>query len=173
MGLTKEEAQQAIAEKIGPNPAAMDTDGDGVVSPEELDAGLKKAGASPEEAKKLAEEMDKDGDGKLSPEEIHEGTGGADLDKARGFEHPDAAEGITVPEFKARAKKAHGTPNDAFAAFDVEPKDGMISPGEFTAGAAALVPPVTPEEATKLFATLDKNGDGKVDPEEWSDAMGA
>merc|ERR1719160_1232998 len=145
----------------------MDEDGDGKVSAEELKKGLKKAGASDEEAEKFAKEMDKDGDGKVDADELHEGTGGADMDKERGYKHPGAAGdgaagagGITVPEFKDRAKKKYGSPQEAFDAFDTNPKDGKISPEELAAGGATLDPPVTPAEAAPLFKPIDENGDG-------------
>merc|ERR1719375_2405366 len=172
--LTEEEMKKEIAKKLGAGGAAaadaMDADGDGKVSADELKAGLKKAGASDEEAEEFAKEMDKDGDGKVSADELHEGTGGAEMDDVRGYKHPAAAGdggagagGITVPEFKDRAKNKHGTPKAAFDAFDTNPKDGKISPEEL----AALAPPVTPEEAAGLFKPIDKNGDGGIDPEEF------
>merc|ERR1719161_2779970 len=123
--------------------------------------------------------MDKDGDGKVSADELHEGTGGAAMDEARGYKHPAAAGdggagagGITVPEFKDRAKKKYGSPQEAFDAFDTNPKDGKISPEELAAGGATLEPPVSPEEAAPLFKPIDKNGDGGISPEEWFEALG-
>merc|ERR1719161_2169494 len=123
--------------------------------------------------------MDKDGDGKVSADELHEGTGGAAMDEARGYKHPAAAGdgdagagGITVPEFKDRAKKKYGSPQEAFDAFDTNPKDGKISPEELAAGGATLEPPVTPEEAKTLFKPIDENGDGGIDPEEFFKILG-
>merc|ERR1719487_427606 len=167
--MNSEDAKDALAKTFGADPLAMDANGDGKLSPEEVTAGLEKSGASPEEAAKLLKDMDKDGDGKVSPEEIHEGIGGAEMDEARGFSHPAAASeagAITVPEFKERAKTKYGTPQAAFDAFDTNPKDGKISPEELAAGGATLEPPVTPEVAAELFKTLDKNGDGSVEPRE-------
>lgn len=173
MGMTDEEVKKAIASKIGPNPKAMDTDGDGQISPEELNAGLEKAGASPKEAKKLAEAMDKDGDGKLSPEEIHEGTGGADMDEARGFEHPESQATVTLAEFKKRAKDTHGTPQAVVDAMDTDPKDGKISPEEFQAGCSQLKPPISGEDCQKLFPLVDVSPtDGSITPQELFAAIG-
>merc|ERR550537_1682888 len=114
--MTKDELKKEVAKELGAGGAAaadaMDADGDGKVSADELKEGLKKTGASEEEAEQFAKEMDKDGDGKVSADELHEGTGGAAMDEARGYKHPAAAGdggagagGITVPEFKERAKK--------------------------------------------------------------------
>merc|ERR1719160_128614 len=157
----------------------MDEDGDGKVSANELKKGLKKAGATDEEAEQFAKEMDKDGDGKVDADELHKGTGGDALDEARGYKHPSAAGdsaagagGITVPEFKDRATKKYKTPQEAFDAFDVNPKDGKISPEELAAGGATLEPPVTPEEAASLFKPMDENGDGGIDPEEFFKILG-
>merc|ERR1719161_1123047 len=123
--------------------------------------------------------MDKDGDGKVDADELHEGTGGADMDKERGYKHPAAAGddgagkgGITVPEFKERAKKKYGTPQAAFDAFDTNPKDEKISPEELAAGGATLEPPVTPEDAASLLKPMDENGDGGIDPEEFFKILG-
>merc|ERR1719281_985899 len=149
----------------------MDTDGDGVVSPEELTKGLEKAGASPEEAKELAKALDKDGDGKVSPDELHEGVGGDELDKMKGVDRPSGP-GITVPEFKERCKKKFGTPKEAFDGMDTNPKDGKLSCAELAAGGKVLTPAVSPEDANELCKAIDKNGDGAIDPEEWGDVMG-
>jgi len=181
--MSEKELQQAMAKNLGAGGAAaadaMDADGDGKVSADELKKGLKKAGATDEEAEQFAKEMDKDGDGKVDADELHKGTGGDALDEARGYKHPSAAGdsaagagGITVPEFKDRATKKYKTPQEAFDAFDVNPKDGKISPEELAAGGATLEPPVTPEEAKTLFKPIDENGDGGIDPEEFFKILG-
>merc|ERR1719265_1954118 len=53
----------------------MDADGDGKISPEEMEQGLKDQGVSPDEAKKMAKDLDKDGDGKVSDDEMYAATG--------------------------------------------------------------------------------------------------
>merc|ERR1719473_2417576 len=129
MGMDKDDLKHEVLGKMGGADAAakaMDADGDGVVSPEELEAGLEKAGASPEEAKELAKALDKDGDGKVSADELHEGTGGDEMDDIKGIERPSGP-GVTVPEFKERCKKKFGTPQEAFDAMDTNPKDGKLS----------------------------------------------
>jgi len=176
MSMSKKDLRHAVRDTLG-NPReaakAMDLDGDGKVSAKEMEAGLKKAGASPEEADKLLKEMDKDGDSMLTPEELQKGMG-----SERGFKHPAdtpsvaAAGGLTVPEFKERAKKTFGTPQKAWDAFDKAAKDGNISPEEFAAGCKTLDPPSSADEAAQLFKDLDTNGDGSVDPKEFFEVMG-
>merc|ERR1719269_269691 len=95
----------------------MDKDGDGVVSPEEMDEAaaevsnkadpkekmkeaMKKGFSSPKEAMK---KMDKDGDGKISPEEMKEGL---------------EAQGVTPEEADKMAKAAD------------KDGDGKVSPEE-------------------------------------------
>merc|ERR1719265_863044 len=143
---------------------AMDKDGDGKLSPEEEQEVLKASGAipadaTPEEAEKMLKEMDADGDGKVSPEELQKGVA--------------ERVPISIPEFKERAKKKHGTPQAVFDAFDTNPKDGKISPEEFAEACKALVPPVSPtKDAPELFKNIDKNGDGGISPEELFGLMG-
>eukprot|EP00746_Dinoflagellata_sp_MGD_P125763 gnl/MRDRNA2_/MRDRNA2_60607_c0_seq1.p1 gnl/MRDRNA2_/MRDRNA2_60607_c0~~gnl/MRDRNA2_/MRDRNA2_60607_c0_seq1.p1 ORF type:complete len:1252 (+),score=372.78 gnl/MRDRNA2_/MRDRNA2_60607_c0_seq1:149-3904(+) len=176
LAMTPEDVKKAVAKKFGADPLSLDTNKDGKVSPEEVAAGLEKSGASPKEAAKLVKDMDEDGDGKVSPEEIHKGLGGADLDEARGFSHPssvDATEAITLPEFMERAKTKHGTPQTAFDAFDLSPKDGKITPEEFASGCAKLKPPISADEAKPLFAKLDiKPADSVLSPEEFFGGIG-
>lgn len=175
MGMNKDDLRHAIFDKLGkPEDALkkMDTDGDGVVSPEEMKEGLKAAGLTPEEAEAMMKEMDTDGDGKLSPEEFLKGAGADVMDEHRGQSVKGPAGGVTVPEFRDRAKKKHGTPKDAFDAFDVAPKDGKISPEEFKEGCKHLEPPISEKDAVPLFAEIDTNGDKGIDPEEFYEAVG-
>eukprot|EP00746_Dinoflagellata_sp_MGD_P165407 gnl/MRDRNA2_/MRDRNA2_94657_c0_seq1.p1 gnl/MRDRNA2_/MRDRNA2_94657_c0~~gnl/MRDRNA2_/MRDRNA2_94657_c0_seq1.p1 ORF type:complete len:1522 (+),score=530.41 gnl/MRDRNA2_/MRDRNA2_94657_c0_seq1:147-4712(+) len=175
MGMNKDDLRHAIFDKLGkPEDALkkMDKDGDGVVSPEEMKEALKAAGLTPEEAEAMMKEMDKDGDGKLSPEEFLKGAGADVMDEHRGQGVKGPAGGVTVPEFKDRAKKKHGTSKAAFDAFDKAPKDGKISPEEFKEGCKQLEPPVSEKDAIPLFAELDKNGNKEIDPEEFYEAMG-
>merc|ERR1719160_1497441 len=121
--MNSEDAKDAIAETFGADPLAMDANGDGQLSPDEVTAGLEKAGASPEEAADLLKAMDFDGDGILSPKEIHYGIGNPDWDEARGFSEPvDTNSTVRIPEetpvsmkdFIKRVRQAYGTGSEAW-----------------------------------------------------------
>jgi len=142
----------------------FDKDGDGEVTPEEFAAGCAnlKPPVSPAQASPLFEKMDGDKSGGITPDEFYAEMGGEE-----GF-----AEGLTVPEFKRRAKDTFGSPKDAYAALDAD-GDGNVTPEEFAAGCAKLKPPVAPSQAPELFKKLDADGSGKMTPEEFYDTMGA
>merc|ERR1719487_243968 len=74
----KEKMKKAMKKKFkSPEEAmkTMDADGDGKISPEEMEQGLKDQGVSPDEAKKMVKDLDKDGDGKVSDDEMYAATG--------------------------------------------------------------------------------------------------
>lgn len=178
MKMTAEDAQRAIRETFGANPMAMDTNGDGQLSPDEVTAGLEKAGASPEEAAELLKAMDYDGDGILSPTEIHYGIGNPDWDEARGFSEPlDTNSTIRIPEespvsmkdFIQRVRQAYGTGKEAW---DHMAGTGAqsISQEQFKEKVADLG--IASGEADKLYKAMDANGDFTVDEAEWLDAIG-
>merc|ERR1719387_503904 len=115
---------------------------------------------SPEEAGPLFKKLDvAPTNGEISPKEFFDAIGGPEK------------YGITVPEFKARAKRKHGTPKKAFDAMDKD-GDGQISPEEFEEGCKNLDPPISKEEAAPLFNEIDKDSSGGIDPEEFYKAVG-
>merc|ERR1719316_1268215 len=143
----------------------MDTDGDGKISPEEMEKGLQDQGVRPAEAEKMVKDLDKDGDGKVSPEELYSATGGADeFTKSPGEEGyvppreaPEAS--VSIPEFVKRLGQAYKDGQDAWDKM-AGPGAKSISPEQFKKGVADLG--ISPGEADKLYKEMDANGDGKV-----------
>merc|ERR1719393_187211 len=152
----------------------MDADGDGKISPEEMEQGLKDQGVSPAEAKKMMKDLDKDGDGKVSPEEMYEATGPpGEFTKSPGEpgyvepkEPPETP--ISKEEMKNRMGQAFKNPRDAW---DKLAGKGAteVGPERFKEKIADLG--VGPGEAGKLFKEMDADGDGKVSEAELQEVM--
>jgi len=149
--------------------AALDADGDGKITPEELVAGAAKMKPpiSKEEALALVPQLDKNGDGAISADEFYDSVGSPEAFAPS----PGDADYVDVPEFKRRAKKSYGSPEDAFKEFDAN-GDGKLSPEEFAEGCKKLKPPIPPEAVPALFKEMDKNGDGSVDGPEFYASVG-
>jgi Ca2+-binding EF-hand superfamily protein len=136
---------------------AMDTNGDGKISPEEWKAACEKLGMTPEHAEAAWKLLDANGDGAITPEEFFAGTG------KDGFPFEFAIPSA-LPDFNRKAQKEFGTPQQAFEAMDTD-GDGKISREEWAAGCAKLG--MSPEDTEQAFKELDKNGDGFIEPEEF------
>jgi len=154
---------------------ALDKNGDGSLSPEELKAGLIDAGMTPELAEKAMKEFDTDGDGKCSSEEFYKVMGPPEAFTAspgeEGYVAPKVAEEakVPLPEVVDRLRKAFGSCKKSWEALAGPGAKSMTS-GQWTKKAADLGIP--PGEAQKRLAEMDKDGDGKLSECELCEAMG-
>merc|ERR1719324_1995946 len=154
---------------------AMDADGDGKISPEEMEQGLKDQGVSPAEAEKMAKELDKDGDGKVSPDEMYSATGPpgefAKSPGEPGYVAPKKAPEtpISKEEMKNRMGQAFKNGKDAWDKI-AGPGATEVGPERFKEKIADLG--VGPGEADKMFKEMDTDGDGKVSKEEFQNYVG-
>lgn len=115
-GSADAQAGDRMGARAAPDFAAIDTDGDGVISEAEFDALRSGALRSHLFAERMITEHDTDGDGMISAEEM-----------------AAAADGMRGPRGGDRAERA----TRMFAALDAD-SDGMLSPEEFAAGAARM-----------------------------------
>lgn len=152
--------------------AAMDKDGDGFLTREEMDAARAEMRAGFEArrgdpAERFAA-LDADGDGKVTLDEMKQvfekrmaerGKQGGFSERraeriAAHFQRADAdGDGVLTLEEIQAAKKHDGKGGDRFARLDTD-GDGRISGAEFLAG------------ADRMFERLDRNSDGKIEPGE-------
>jgi Ca2+-binding EF-hand superfamily protein len=138
---------------------------DGALTPEEFENGA--VALDPEvpseDADELFKEFDINGNGIVTPDEFYKVAGGKDQ---------FGPDGVTLPQFKKRAKAKFTDPADAFGMFDTDPKDGKLSPQEFIDGSKQLDPPVGALDASELFKKLDKDSNGNIDESEFNEPMG-
>merc|ERR1719463_758602 len=120
--VTVPEFKERAKNKHGTPQAAFDafdtSPKDGKISPQEFAAGVQslEPPVSPEAGAELFKALDKNGDGSVEPREWFESMGGC-ADCKESF-------GVSVPEFKERAKEMYGTPQAAYDAMDTDPQDG-------------------------------------------------
>jgi Ca2+-binding EF-hand superfamily protein len=154
---------------------ALDKNGDGSLSPEELKQGLISAGMRPDLAEKAMAEFDTDGDGKCSSEEFYKVMGAPEEFTAspgeKGYVEPIVAEEakVPLPEVVDRLRKAFGSCKGAWEAIAGKGATSM-TPEQWKKTAADLGIP--PGEAKKRFAEIDTDGDGKISEAELQEAMG-
>ncbi|XP_026380834.1 probable calcium-binding protein CML18 [Papaver somniferum] len=135
----------------------FDANGDGKISSTELSDVLKALGSetSPEELKQMMDEIDKDGDGFIDLKEFadfhHGTTDGSNINGA------NVADGIT--ELK-----------DAFDMYDKD-KNGLISATELHMVLKSLGESCTVHDCEKMIGSVDADGDGNVNFEEFKKMM--
>ncbi len=117
----------------------MDTNRNGRIEKDEVPKDLKPVFDT------MLERLDKDGNGAIERKELSRGGPGIGAIAMRYCER----KGIDVDAELAKLKKSQG---DAFDRFDDRPMP--------------LADVKDPKQARRLFATLDENGDGKIDPNE-------
>ncbi|KAL9226503.1 hypothetical protein vseg_002310 [Gypsophila vaccaria] len=130
--------------------AKFDENGDGLISAEELQRLLKSLGTptTAEEVAAMMTEMDNDGDGFVDLSEF------AAFHAASGGVH-----GVSTKELR-----------DAFGMFDKD-GNGRISARELHAVLKSLGEKCTVKDCTKMIQSVDVDGDGCVDFEEFKKMM--
>ena len=148
-----------------------DVNNDGVLSLEEFKTILKQLELDfkAEEEGKLLSHLDKNGDGKLDFEEFSSLVG---IDKKEQKETNDLA--MMVRKELKRVTKDTGKDSPAMAKMfkDADANsDGVLGLTEFKTVLKELGFDFEPEEEDKLLTHLDKNGDGQLSYEEFSNLM--
>lgn len=136
---------------------ALDTNGDGVVSQDEVDAALKNAGSNADTTKAFAA-IDTDGDGKLSKDELTAAVANKIAEHhGHGHHHrhggPSATDGAEM----------------LLSSFDTD-NDKSLSLAEV---AKALGTDATDSNLSSAFGSLDSNGDGSLSSDELTSAIQA
>lgn len=134
----------------------FDTNGDGKISVSELRSVFKALGVhrtSSEEIKEAVTEIDKDGDGAV---DLHEF---ADFHRAAAAPEGGAGRGS--------GKEV----SDAFEMYDRD-KDGLISAEELHEVMKGLGEKVSVQDCARMIGSVDVDGDGCVDFEEFKKMMG-
>merc|ERR1719324_1877292 len=149
-------AAEATSADAGDQKKALDTDGDGKVSADEMAEAAAAGKLPPKEVAK----MDLDGDGKLSPEELEKGAKDAET---------KAAAAAPKEKMKKAMKGKFKSPKEAMKTMDAD-GDGKISKEEMEKGLQDQG--ISPRDADKMVKDLDKDGDGKVSDEEMYAATG-
>lgn len=128
----------------------FDKDKNGVICAQELGTALRMLGLNPtmKEVQNMINEIDQNGDGMIDFDEFL-----AFL--KRSYKEPD--------EVKMELKKA-------FQVFDLN-KDGFISRAELQSVLTKMGEKLTEKEVDEMMEKADKNGDGKIDYEEYVDTM--
>ncbi|XP_077236072.1 calcium-binding EF-hand family protein [Tasmannia lanceolata] len=124
----------------------FDSNGDGKISGSELGDVLNALGSStsPEEIRKMMDEIDKDGDGFIDLKEF------ADFHRGSG--------------------DVSGELRDAFEMYDLD-KNGLISAKELHMVLRKLGEKCSIEECTRMICSVDSDGDGSVNFEEFKKMM--
>ncbi|CAE8617434.1 unnamed protein product [Polarella glacialis] len=137
--------------------ALLNNDGDTMISKEEFRKGLATVGVTPDVADQLFKRFDPDGSGQLDKEEFFayaaKGTGEMRRLIRNGLLEAD--EGVDAVL-------------EAFRAWDVD-GDGRIDPTELERVLVLLNPSFTKTDMTKMMKAIDKNKDGSIDYEEFTD----
>lgn len=128
----------------------FDKDKNGFISAQELGTALRMLGLNPtmKEVQNMINEIDQNGDGMIDFDEFL-----AFL--KRSYKKPD--------EVKMELKKA-------FQVFDLN-KDGFISRAELQSVLTKMGEKLTEKEVDEMMEKADKNGDGKIDYDEYVDTM--
>jgi len=120
----------------------FDTNGDGTLDAQEIAAMMKHIGKSPAEAKQLMDEIDENGDGVVSREELK------------------------TMYVMGKLTTSQDDVKKAFEMFDLD-GDGFVTHDEIEKICHGL----SPDVAKQLIADVDKNGDGRINFNEWLAAM--
>ncbi|KAI3871555.1 hypothetical protein MKX03_005738 [Papaver bracteatum] len=135
----------------------FDANGDGKISSTELSDVLKALGSetSPEELKQMMDEIDKDGDGFIDLKEF--------ADFHRGTTDGSNVNGANVADGIRELK-------DAFDMYDKD-KNGLISAAELHMVLKSLGETCTVHDCEKMIGSVDADGDGNVNFEEFKKMM--
>ncbi len=144
---SEEEQAKHITERAAREFARLDTDKDGMISPQEHEAGLKAR------AERMVEHREKRAERREQRAE-RRGDMPQEMRQAHGELRKLMREGMN---FEAYASFMQERATARFDALDAD-KDGKLTSAEFTAGIA--------DRAEKLFARMDTNDDGKVTRED-------
>jgi len=158
----REEAKQA-AENFG----SADADGDGKLSKDEFLKAAAEQGIPSDEAEELFKDLEKDGS--VSAEDFVAGGGFAGSDGSATPPPVDVPD-ITMEEVAKRVHAAFGTTGEAWEDIAGAKEANHMTPGHWAAVSEQLG--LLPEQAEKIYAEMDTNGDGKVDFAEFQAAMG-
>lgn len=128
----------------------FDKDKNGVISSQEMGTALRMLGLNPtmKEVQNMINEIDQNGDGMVDFDDFL-------TFLRRSYKKPD--------EVKTELKKA-------FQVFDMN-KDGFISREELHSVLTKMGEQLTEEEVDEMMEEADKNGDGKIDYEEYVETM--
>jgi Ca2+-binding EF-hand superfamily protein len=158
----REEAK-AAAEAFGD----ADADGDGKLSKEEFMKAAAEQGIPADEAEELFKELEKDGS--VSAEDFVAG-GGFAGGEGSATPPPVDVPDVSMEELAKRVHAAFGTTGEAWEDIAGAKEANHMTPEQFAKVADQLG--LLPEQAEKLYAEMDTNGDGKVDFAEFQTAMG-
>ncbi|HVY90426.1 MAG TPA: EF-hand domain-containing protein [Hyphomonadaceae bacterium] len=140
--------------------SGLDTDGDGKVSAEEINAAFQQAGLSTDKVDDAVKALDTDGDGKLSSDELSKAVE-SDMKAHHGHHHHHAHGGGKPPE-------ASDVASSLLSSFDTD-KDNGLSLSEIT---SALGKNSSEDDAfSQLFASLDQDGNGVLNADELTNAI--
>ncbi|XP_058108180.1 calcium-binding protein CML24-like [Magnolia sinica] len=131
----------------------FDSNGDGKISTEELGSVLHALGSStaPPDLQRMMAEMDSDGDGAIDLNEFED-----------FFIRSSTEDGKHRPD--------GGDLKDAFDVYDLD-KNGLISAGELHLVLKKLGEKCTFQDCSRMIATVDSDGDGNVNFEEFKRMM--
>ena len=141
--------------------SGLDTDGDGKVSAEEINAAFQQAGLSTDKVDDAVKALDSDGDGKLSSDELSKAVE-SDM-KAHHGHHGHRAHGGKPPA-------ASDVASSLLSSYDTD-KDNGLSLSEITSALGKDSTDSTDNTFASLFGSMDTDGNGVLSSDELTAAI--